>query len=109
MIHFIKEGAYKKIGLNLYRTKGGFVIGWAWYDVKSRELYGWRFRFRNHIKPWFIFKRERQCVVDTFLKNNDLMAIERVLLEDQAPYIIKLMRYYDHKAELDRLDRAKSV
>ena len=109
MIHFTKEGAYKRIGLNIYRSRGGFVIGWVWYDVKTRELHGWRFRFRLHMKPCFIFERNRQSVIDTFMKSNDLVAVQRSLLEDEAPYIAKLMKYYDLKAELDRLERAKQV
>ena len=101
MIHFTQEGAYKRIGLNIYRSKGGFVIGWVWYDVMNRELYGWRFRFRRHIKPWFIFERNRSSVIKTYLSQNDLLAINRALLEDEAPYLIALAKYYEAKARED--------
>lgn len=95
MIHFVKEGSYKKLGLSFYRTTGGFVAGWAWYDVLTRELYGWRFRFRRHIRPWFIFERSRQSVIDGFLSENDCVLVNRSLLEDEAPYLDNLLKYYE--------------
>ena len=101
MIHFTKEGAYKRIGLNICRTNGGFVVGWVWYDVENRELYGWRWRLRVHKKPWFIFERNRSSVVQSYLSQNDLLAVNKALLEDQAPYLIKLARYEQAKAEYD--------
>ena len=51
MIHFTKEGSRKKVGLNLYRTRGGFVVAWVWYYPETHELKGWRFRLRMHMKP----------------------------------------------------------
>lgn len=101
MIHFTKEGAYKRIGLNIYRSKGGFVVGWVWYDIRTRELHGWRFRFRCHIKPWFIFERNRNSVIKTYLSQNDLLAIDRALLEDEAPRILALARYYEAQSRQD--------
>ena len=110
MIHFIKEGEYKRIGLNIMRTKGGFVLGWVWYDVRNHELYGWRFRFRAHMKPRIIFKRERQSVVKSFLTNNELMVVQRTLLEDQAPWVYALMKAYDEAARRqDGLDMKPRV
>ena len=51
MIHFTKEGGRKKVGLNLYRTRGGFVVAWVWYYPETHELKGWRFRLRMHMRP----------------------------------------------------------
>jgi hypothetical protein len=95
MIHFAKEGQYKKLGLSFYRTTGGFVVGWAWYDVRNRELYGWRFRFRHHIRPWFIFERNRQSIIDGYLSENDAVIVQRALLEDHAPFVDNLIRFHE--------------
>jgi hypothetical protein len=51
MIHITEEGGRKKVGLNLYCTRGGFVVAWVWYYTATHELKGWRFRLRMHIKP----------------------------------------------------------
>lgn len=109
MIHFIKEGNYKKIGLNIYRSKGGFVLGWVWYDVRTRELHGWRFRFRLHIKPRFLFSRERHSVIDNYLYERDSVIVERPLLEDHAPYVLAVVRYEAEQKAKDRLNKFMSV
>ena len=109
MIHFIKEGEYKRIGLNIMRTKGGFVLGWVWYDVRNHELYGWRFRFRAHMKPRFIFKRERQSVIEGYLSMRDSVVIERSLLEDYAPALDAIVRHRMQERQRDRLDMKPQV
>ena len=109
MIHFIKEGGYKKIGLNLYRTKGGFVVTWVWYDIRNREIHGWRWRFRAHIRPWFLFSRSRDSVIANYLFENDAVIIEKALIEDHSPYLNELVKYRAGQAAKDRLDRLMSV
>ena len=82
MIHFTNEGGFKKIGLNLYRAPGGFVAAWLWYDVANRELYGWRFRLRMHIKPRILWSIERSNVIKNYLMVNDLDLVQRETLVD---------------------------
>ena len=109
MIHFIKEGSYKKIGLNIYRTKGGFVITWVWYDIRHREIHGWRFRFRAHLRPWFLFNRSRESTIDAYLFENDYVVVEKALLEDNAPSVLAVTQFKSAQAKKDRLDRLMSV
>ena len=82
MIHFTAEGGYKKIGLNLYRARGGFVIAWVWYDVARHELHGWRFRLRLHMAPRILWSREKVNVIDNYLTVNDLDLVHRETLVD---------------------------
>jgi hypothetical protein len=82
MIHFTKEGHYKKIGLNLYRSKGGFVVGWIWYDIATHELRGWRFRLRMHMKPRILWSVEKSNVIDSYLFNHNLDLVNREVLVD---------------------------
>lgn len=109
MIYFIKEGAHKRIGLNIYRSKGGFVIGWVWYDVKSHELHGWRFRFRSHMKPRFLFSRSRQSVIESYLSVRDAVVVERSLIEDYSPQLDAIVRLRIAKAAKHRLDMTPRV
>ena len=95
MIHFTKEGGYKKVGLNLYRAAGGFVAAWVWYDVPSHELKGWRFRLRMHIKPRILWSVEKSSVITSWLQNHDMVPVYRTLLEDQMPYVLNLMKLYE--------------
>ena len=80
MIHFTKEGGYKKVGLNLYRAPGGFVAAWVWYDVPTHELRGWRFRLRLHMAPRILWSVERANVIDNYLTVNDLDLVHRETL-----------------------------
>lgn len=82
MIHIIKEGQYKKIGLNLHRSSGGFVAYWVWYTPATHELHGWRFRLRMHKKPHIIWSVERWNVIDSYLRSNDLELVNRETLVD---------------------------
>ena len=82
MIHFTREGGFKRIGLNLYRSRGGFVAAWLWYDVPSHELRGWRFRLRLHMRPWVLWSVERSNVVDDHLARHDLVMVQREVLAD---------------------------
>lgn len=82
MIHFTAEGGYKKIGLNLYRAAGGFVLAWVWYDVARHELYGWRLRIRMHIKPRILWSVERANVVQDYLRIRDMEMVHRETLHD---------------------------
>ena len=82
MIHFIKEGSHKKLGLNLYRSAGGFVAVWAWYDFATYEGISYRFRLRLHMKPRIIWEATRFNVIDNFLASRDLELVHREVLED---------------------------
>ena len=82
MIHFTKEGAHKKIGLNLYRAAGGFVVAWVWYTPATHELKGWRFRLRMHIKPRILWSVESCNVIDNYLFVHDCDIVHRELLTD---------------------------
>lgn len=82
MIHFTKEGDYKKIGLNLYRAAGGFVAAWVWYTPATHELKGWRFRLRMHIKPRILWSVESSNVIKNWLWMHDCEVVERETLQD---------------------------
>ncbi len=82
MIHFIKEGARKKLGLNLYRAAGGFVAVWAWYDARTYTMSFRRFRLRLHIKPWILRSSGRFNVIDEYLMDFGLETIPREVLKD---------------------------
>ena len=109
MIHFMHEGGYKKIGLNFYFTKGGFVVSWAWYDIRHREIYGWRFRFRAHLRPWFLFSRSRESIIDNYLFENDCVVVQKAVLEDYAPAVLSVAQFQRDQAAKDRLNRLMSV
>lgn len=82
MIHLTREGAHKKIGLNLYRAAGGFVAAWVWYTPATHELKGWRFRLRMHIKPRILWSVERCNVIDNYLMVHDCDIVNRETLVD---------------------------
>jgi hypothetical protein len=82
MINFTKEGAYKKLGLNLYRASGGFVAVWAWYSFAKYEAVSYRLRVRLHIKPRILWSVERCNVIDEFLRVRNLDLVHREVLED---------------------------
>ena len=109
MIHLMHEGGYKKIGLNLYFTKGGFVVSWVWYDIRHREIHGWRFRFRAHLRPWLLFSRSRESIIESYLFDNDCVIVEKAVLEDYAPSVLLVAQYQREQAAKDRLNRLMSV
>ena len=82
MIHFTNEGGFKKIGLNLYRARGGFVVAWVWYDIARHELHGWRFRLRMHMAPRILWSLERSNVIENYLAIRDLDLVNRETLVD---------------------------
>lgn len=82
MIHIIKEGEIRRVGLNLYRAKGGFVAVWAWYDAVKYTMSFRRFRLRLHIKPWLLRTSGRFNVVDEYLMDYGLSLVSREELVD---------------------------
>ena len=80
MIHFTKEGGRKKVGLNLYRTRGGFVVAWVWYYPETHELKGWRFRLRMHMKPRILWSVDSCNVIANYLTIHDLQFVNREVL-----------------------------
>ena len=82
MIHFTKEGGRKKVGLNLYRTRGGFVVAWVWYYPETHELKGWRFRLRMHMKPRILWSVDSCNVIANYLTIHDLQFVNHEVLVD---------------------------
>lgn len=82
MIHHVPEGHHIKLGLNFSRSSGGFRLLWAWYNFATREATTYRFRFRWHMKPRFIWNTRHFNVVDSYLEANDLALVHREVLED---------------------------
>ena len=82
MIHIIKESGSRHIGLNLYRTRGGFVAIWAWYDARTFTMSFRRFRLRMHIKPWIIQSSGRFNVINEYLMDYGLSLVSREELVD---------------------------
>ena len=82
MIHFTKEGDRKKLGLNLYRSAGGFVAVWAWYDFARYEGISYRFRLRLHIQPRLLWEATRFNVIESYLMTHDLELVHREVLGD---------------------------
>lgn len=82
MIHYVPEGHHIKLGLNFSRSAGGFRFLWAWYNFATREATTYRFRFRWHMKPRFIWNTRHFNVVDSYLEAHDLALVHREVLED---------------------------
>ena len=82
MIHFTKEGGRKKVGLNLYRARGGFVVAWVWYYPATHELKGGRFRLRMHMKPRILWSVDSCNVIANYLTIHDLQLVNREVLVD---------------------------
>lgn len=82
MIHFIKEGDIRRVGLNLYRAAGGFVAVWAWYDTVTRTMSYRRFRLRLHIRPWIVRSSGRFNVIEEYLMDYGLALVQREVLQD---------------------------
>lgn len=82
MINFIKEGHPIKMGLNLYRSKGGFVVVWAWYDPATYEMSHYRFRLRLHMAPRIMWGIGRFNIINSYLAARDLELVHREVLED---------------------------
>lgn len=82
MIHFTKQGAPKKIGLNLYRAPGGFVAWWVWYTPATYELHGWRLRIRLHKSPRILWSSERANVIEGFKFHYDVDFVGTAVLAD---------------------------
>ena len=82
MIHFTKEGGRKKVGLNLYRARGGFVVAWVWYYPATHELKGGRFRLRMHMKPRILWSVDSCNVIANYLTIHDLQLVNREALEE---------------------------
>jgi hypothetical protein len=82
MINITKEGYPFKLGLNLYRAKGGCVAVWVWFDLPKHEVTYRRLRLRLHIKPRFLWNAARFNIIDDYLKARDLELVSRAVLED---------------------------
>lgn len=113
MIHIHKPGHFIHLGLNIEVGLRGrwpwITFIWCWYNVAKRETYGWRLRIRTHTKPHFLFSKHTHQVIDGFLMENDLMLVERTLLEDQAPWVYAVAKHKAEQAAKDRLAKLMSV
>jgi hypothetical protein len=95
MINLTKDGGGLKLGLNLYRAPGGFVVAWAWYDLTEHEATIYRFRLRLHIKPRILWETKRFSVIDHYLHLHDLIIVGREELADL---------YRAEAQEIERMD-----
>lgn len=99
MIHIHKPAECIKLGLNIEFGSNGrwpwVTLIWCWYDVAKRETYGWRLRIRTHKRPWFLFSRHTSPVVNSYLMENDCVIVDRSVLEDHAPHLDNMLRYYE--------------
>jgi hypothetical protein len=82
MIHYVPEGHHIKLGLNFSRSSGGFRLLWAWYNFATREAFTYRFRFRWHMAPRFIWNTRHFNVIDSYLEVHQLALVHREVLED---------------------------
>lgn len=82
VIHFIREGDFHKLGLNLSRTPGGFTAIWVWFDIRANELTTKRLRVRLHCKPRLIVSAYRHNVIDNFLQIRNLELVNKEVLSD---------------------------
>lgn len=82
MINLTRQGQALKIGLNLYRSPGGFVAVWAWYNFGTREGTMRRLRIRLHIKPRILWSVETFNVIDDYLLCMGLELVHREVLQD---------------------------
>ena len=82
MIHIIKEGEIRRVGLNLTRTRGNFVVVWVWYDARTYTMSFWRFRLRLHVKPWVRWSSGSFNIIDDYLIVRGLELIPREELQD---------------------------
>jgi hypothetical protein len=114
MIHSHRPGEHIHIGLNFeFGMRGRWpwlTLIWCWYDLSTRETYGWRLRIRTHMRPFKLFSLHRQDVVESFLFDHDCYAVPRDLLEDYAPYLEEQLRRAAIKRGLEaRLGQRQSV
>lgn len=98
MIHIITEGAPFHVGLNIHRSRGGFVLMWAWYDAPRHELAVRRVRLRLHMRPWLLFSRLDGNVIDEYLRAHDFVLVNREVLEDTRAVEDSHMRNGDRMA-----------
>ena len=82
MIHYTPEGHRIKLGLNFSGSRGGFRLRWAWYDFATYKATTYRFRFRWHISPSFLWEAKEWSVIDNYLEMNGLEVVHREVLED---------------------------
>lgn len=82
MINFTKEGCFMKLGLNLYRAKGGFVAAWVWYDVARHNVHVSRFRLRMHMKPRILWSRQTHNVIENYMQMHNVEIVHREVLAD---------------------------
>lgn len=99
MIHYTNEGCYLKLGLNFRFTAGGFTALWAWYNIGRRTLTVRRFRFRAHIRPWFLLSKTTHNVVENYARMNDLVLVPRPVLEDECPRLIPAAQFLMQERE----------
>jgi hypothetical protein len=82
MIHYTPEGHHIKLGLNFSGAPGGFRLLWAWYDFGNHKATTYRFRFRWHIAPRFLWEAKSWSVIDAHLAVHGLALVHREVLED---------------------------
>jgi len=82
MIHHTPEGHHIKLGLNFSGAPGGFRLLWAWYDFATCKATTYRFRFRWHIAPRFLWEAKSWSVIDAHLAVHGLELVNKEVLQD---------------------------
>lgn len=82
MIHYTPEGHHIKLGLNFSGAPGGFRLLWAWYDFASHSATTYRFRFRWHMAPRFMWEVKTFDVIDGYLTMHGLELVNKEVLQD---------------------------
>lgn len=100
MIHFTKEGERLKLGLNMRRAAGGFVLIWAWYDMPTHTVTGFRFRFRCHIKPYIIYDKDSWNVVESEMLMQDMVSVRKEYLNDLLASQRDMMTHTDYQSHI---------
>lgn len=84
MIHRVNEGQpIEKFGLqwSVNRQPFWFRVMWVWGDV-SGDVVMYYFRFRSHLRPWFIFKVDRWNTIESWLSVKPYRLISFETYED---------------------------
>jgi hypothetical protein len=97
MIHFIEEGGFVHIGLNI--TTGSWrrpwvTFSWVWFSPRTAQLSHRRIRFRTFMRPFILTSKFSKSVVDDWLMMRGMVAVYREILEETQPGILALADAY---------------
>lgn len=98
-MHITNEGEVLNPGLNIgfgWRGKSwqNPWIRFVWcsvdFNTYTKSIY--YFRIRSFMRPWFIFWKSKESIINSYFSNNDLVAITREAYSDLVNYIPKVCR-----------------